>query len=180
MVGLLAAAAAPDRVGRLVLLAASPRYLDDDGYAGDYHAWAGGFSALAVGRADRPDAVAEFADSLRRMRPDVAHRTLTTILTGDYRAVLPRVEQPVTVVQPRADVAVPTAVGRYLASRLPSATYRELDTVGHVPHLTDPAAVLAVLRDVLPNVFGAEPAAVPGDGAAHRPAETPRRVPSAA
>ena len=173
MIGLLAAAVAPDRIARLVLLSASPRYVDDAdaGYVGgfaraeidallaaaatDYHAWAGGFSPLAVGRADQPEAIAEFADTLRRMRPDVAHRTLRTILTGDYRATLPHVTQPVTVVQAREDVAVPTAVGRYLAERLPSAAYRELDTAGHVPHLTDPATVLAVFNGVFDDAFGA-------------------------
>ena len=119
MIGLLAAAAAPERIARLVLLSASPRYIDDpeSGYCGgfartdvdamlaaaatDYHAWAGGFSPLAIGRPDQPEAVAEFADTLRRMRPDVAQRTLTTIMTGDYRAALSHVAQPVTVVQAR-------------------------------------------------------------------------------
>lgn len=167
-IGLLAAVAAPERIGQLVLISASPRYLDDADYPGgfapadidalltaigrDYHAWISGFSPLAIGRADCPEAIHEFSASLRRMRPDVAHQILTTIFTGDYRAVLPRVEQPVTVVQPRDDVAVPVAVGRYLAARLPHASYRELDVVGHVPHLTDPDAVIAVLRNVLAGV----------------------------
>lgn len=170
MIGLLAAAAAPDRIGRLALLSASPRYLDAVGYHGgftreavdallgavasDYHSWVGGFSPLAIGRDDRPEAVGEFATSLRRMRPDVAHRTLRTIFLGDYRATLPRVRQPVTVIQPRDDVAVPPEVGRYLAAQLPSAAYRELDATGHVPHLTDPDAVIAVLDEVFRDVLG--------------------------
>lgn len=170
MIGLLAAAAAPDRIGRLALLSASPRYLDAAGYRGgftreavdallgavasDYHAWVGGFSPLAVGRDDRPEAVEEFAGSLLRMRPDIAHRTLRTIFTGDYRAALPRVRQPVTVIQPRDDVAVPVEVGRYLAAQLPAAVYCELDAPGHVPHLTAPDAVIAVLGDAFRDVLG--------------------------
>lgn len=167
MIGLLAAVAAPDRIGRLVTIAASPRYLDDPatGYAGgydaatidgllaavsaDYHAWVGGFSPVVVGRADCPDSVEEFASYLRRMRPDVAQRMLTTIFTGDYRSVLPRVTQPVCVIQTTADAAVPMAVGRYLAGHLPRGTYRELRAAGHVPQLTAPDELCALLREVL-------------------------------
>jgi sigma-B regulation protein RsbQ len=36
MIGVLAAAREPDRFGALVLVAPSPRYLDDDGYAGGF------------------------------------------------------------------------------------------------------------------------------------------------
>ncbi len=167
MIGLLAAAAAPERIGRLVTVSASPRYLDDEpaGYVGgftpealddvfaattaDYHAWAGGFGPLAVGRANAPDAGEEFAAYLRRMRPDIARQTLRAVFTSDFRAVLPHIAQPVTVVQPSADVAVPTAVGRYLAATLPSATYYELRAEGHLPHLTAPAEIIPVLRGVL-------------------------------
>ena len=167
VIGLLAAVVAPERIGRLVTVAGSPRYLDDpvSGYVGgfgrdavdalfaaaaaDYHAWAGGFSPLVVGRADAPEAVEEFAAYLRRMRPDVARQTLQAVFLSDHRAVLRRVTQPVTVVQPRADVAVPTAVGRYLAATLPRGTYRELDAEGHLPQLTAPNQLVAVLREVL-------------------------------
>ena len=165
MIGVLAGVARPDCLSHLVLVSASPRYLDDDGYVGgftpaaladllsaaaaDYHAWVAGFSPLAVGHAAVPELVEEFAATLRRMRPDVASRTLTTVLTGDYRALLPRVTQPVTVIQPQSDVAVPPAVGRYLAAQLPHAEFHEIAAVGHVPHLTSPAAVIAVLEQVL-------------------------------
>lgn len=166
MIGVLAAVAAPERIGRLVLVSASPRYLDDaDGYRGgfdraaidrllaaagsDYHAWVGGFSPLAIGAAHCPDAVEEFGSYLRRMRPDVALRTLRAVFLSDHRAALPRVTQPVTVVQPRADVAVPTAVGRYLAATIPRAAYVELAAEGHVPQLTAPDELIAALDAAL-------------------------------
>lgn len=176
MIGLLAAAAAPERIARLVTVAASPRYLDDatsgyvggfspdavqallDGATADYHAWAGGFSPVVVGRAGAPEAVEEFASYVRRMRPDIAQQTLRAVFTGDYRAVLPHVLQPVTVVQPRADAAVPAGVGRYLAATLPSASYHELEAEGHVPHLTAPAELITVLQGVLSDMRRGEDA----------------------
>ena len=38
MIGVLAAAAEPERFARLVLVGPSPRYIDDDGYVGGLHA----------------------------------------------------------------------------------------------------------------------------------------------
>jgi sigma-B regulation protein RsbQ len=58
------------------------------------------------------------------------------------------VKQPVAVIQPRADFVVPVVVGEYLASHFPSATLYLLATTGHLPHLTSPEKVAAVLREV--------------------------------
>lgn len=165
IIGLLAAAAAPALIGRAVLVAASPRYLDDTGYVGgfseadidgllaaaasDYHAWVGGFSPLVVGRTDCPAVVEEFADGLRAMRPDVAMQTLRSIFLSDHRRVLPQLRLPVAVLQPEADVAVPPEVGRFLASSLPHAELRELRARGHLPHLTACDEFVAVLRQVM-------------------------------
>ncbi|MGW2715567.1 alpha/beta fold hydrolase, partial [Streptomyces sp. NPDC001356] len=38
MIGVLAAEAAPERIGALVMVAPSPRYIDDDGYRGGFSA----------------------------------------------------------------------------------------------------------------------------------------------
>lgn len=38
MIGVLAADAAPERIGALVMVAPSPRYMDDDGYRGGFGA----------------------------------------------------------------------------------------------------------------------------------------------
>lgn len=165
IIGLLAAAAAPSLIGRAVLVAASPRYIDDAGYVGgfsgadidgllaavasDYHAWVGGFSPLVVGRTDFPAVVEEFAGRLRGMRPDVAIQTLRSIFLSDHRRVLPQLDLPVMVLQPEADAAVPPEVGRYLASSLPRAELRQLRARGHLPHLTARDEFIAVLRQVL-------------------------------
>jgi len=165
MVGVLTALAEPDRVTDLVLIAASPRYLDDGKYVGgasremvdavlasataDYHAWVSGFSPLIIGDGNAEQFVQEFDDSLKRMRPDVASQTLKTIFLSDLRDVLPKVQQHVTVIQPRADHVVPVAVGEYMAAHFPSAELQILETVGHVPHLTAPDQITRILRVAL-------------------------------
>lgn len=165
MIGGIAAAAAPDRIARLVMIGASPRYVDDGDYRGgfsrdavegllqaaaaDFSAWATGFAPLAVGPDATPDGIAHFASYLRMMRPDIALHVLRTVFLGDYREVLPRITQPVTVVQALEDVAVPMAVAEYLAARLPHAHLTLLQARGHVPHLTAAPAVEEALRYVV-------------------------------
>lgn len=39
---------------------------------GNYHAWASGFSKLAMRNEDRPELAAAFAESLQAIRPDIA------------------------------------------------------------------------------------------------------------
>jgi sigma-B regulation protein RsbQ len=154
-------------MSRLVTVAASPRYIDDRDYVGgvsremvdsvlanataDYHAWVSGFSPLVIGEEhdNTSNFVDEFSASLRRMRPDITNQTLKAIFLSDFRSILPRVKQPVAVIQPRADFVVPIVVGEYLASHFPSATLYLLSTVGHLPHLTSPDKVTNVLREVI-------------------------------
>ena len=164
-IGLLAAVAAPELISRLVLISASPRYLDDVGYVGgfsrdqideliaaaigDFHTWVGGFSPAVLGSAGSPEHVKEFSSYLLRMRPDIAYQTLETIFSSDHRDILPRVTQPVSIVQSQNDVAVPMAVGRYLADQLPHAILHEMRAEGHLPHLTAPEEVIAIVRAAL-------------------------------
>ncbi len=165
MIGLIAATSMPERIARLALIAASPRYLDDVGYHGgftakavqqmiesaaaDYQGWAAGFAPLALGADARPDAIHEFTNGLLQLRADVALQSLRTIFFGDYRDVPRRVHQPVTLLQLQDDVAVPMAVSLYLHQQLPHASLMLLAARGHVPQLTAPAEVRLALRGIL-------------------------------
>lgn len=153
MIGLLAAVAEPEQIGRLILLNASPRYLDDVGYRGglteaglqatfvaireNYLNWVLAF-APAVTAVSGGSGLSEFTRALLDLRPDVTLSVLRSIYEADLRNLLPYVGCPVEVLQSRHDVAVPAEVGAYLASQLPGGRLHMLDTEGHLPHLTSP------------------------------------------
>lgn len=184
MVGALAHVAAPARIGRLVMIAASPRYVDVPGeYVGgfdratidrlyadadaDLAAWMGGFAPLVAGREASAEVVGGYVNHLRSMRPDVARLMLRSFFDSDFRDLLPRVRCPVTVLQPARDAAVPLAVGEYLARTLPRATLRVLDVTGHLPHVTHPEHVRRALRPLLEGAArddagGLAPRSMPG------------------
>jgi len=165
MVGVLAALQAPERFSRLALIGASPRYLDDGDYHGgfreedieqvyrvamaNYSGWTEAFAPVAVGQAAGPGLAEHFAHSLQTIPPERALTLLCAILQSDHRPALPRLNQPVLLLQTQRDSFVPLAVAQYMARTLPRAELRLLDAEGHLPHLTAPAQVAAELRAFL-------------------------------
>lgn len=164
MIGALAAVADPARFQRMVLLNASPRYLNDVGYVGgfeqpaldglfetmrtQYEAWVAGFAPAAIG-ADMPEAVQRFADSFLQMRPDITVGIARAIFESDLRDILPLVSPPVVLVHTRDDIAVPPEVAHYLHAQLPDSELVWIDAVGHLPHLSAPEEVVAALERAL-------------------------------
>ncbi len=165
MLGAIVAIAEPDRCRRLVMIGASPRYLNAPGYVGgfeaadiegvlaamatDYQAWAAGFSTQVAGNPDRPGVAAEYAEFLRSLRPDIAQASLRTIFTSDMRSILPRLSVPTLILQATADIAVPAPVAHYLHANIPGSRLHEVAFAGHLPHMLAPAAITALVAGFL-------------------------------
>jgi sigma-B regulation protein RsbQ len=165
IIGLLAGIAAPERIGRIVLINTSPRFLEDIDFRGgfprsviddtlssiqgDFRGWAHEFSRVVIGPNAAPADLEEFESQLAATRADVALRIFQIVLLGDFRAVLPRVTQPVSVLHSRMDDAIPLSAGEYLVQQLPHATLVPLTSNGHVPQLTAPAEVIAELHRII-------------------------------
>ncbi|MHA6723998.1 alpha/beta fold hydrolase [Sphingomonas sp. RS2018] len=163
MIGVLAAIENPGRFERLVLLNASPRYLDDEesGYRGgftheeledligpmtsNYQAWVTGFATSVIG-SDTPSAIANFSAGLRAMRADVAVRILRVIFESDVRELLPLLTVPTALIHSRDDIAVPETVALYLHRHLRQSSLTWIDAIGHLPHLTDPDKVAVAIQ----------------------------------
>uniref|UniRef100_A0A0D9VQW9 AB hydrolase-1 domain-containing protein n=1 Tax=Leersia perrieri TaxID=77586 RepID=A0A0D9VQW9_9ORYZ len=162
MIGILASIRRPDLFAKLILIGASPRFLNDSDYHGgfeleeiqqvfdamgaNYSAWATGYAPLAVG-ADVPAAVQEFSRTLFNMRPDISLHVCQTVFKTDLRGVLGMVRAPCVVVQTTRDVSVPASVAAYLKANLGGRTTVEfLQTEGHLPHLSAPSLLAQVLR----------------------------------
>jgi len=165
--GVIASVGDPTLFSKLVLITASPCYGDDPatGYEGgfstdqvdtllgamqsDYTSWATGFAPQAMHNPDRPALATDFFTVLRGLEPQVTMATFRAALTGDFRALYPRVPVPTLVVQTRDDVVVPVGVARWIAQAIPEATLVELPLTGHFPHMVDPGAIIAAIRPFL-------------------------------
>ena len=167
MMGVLAAAAEPDRFGALVLLGPSPRYIDDGDYAGgftredieglldsmdsNYLGWSSAMAPVIMGNGDRPELGDELTNSFCRTDPDIARQFARTTFMSDNRADLGRVTTPSLVVQCADDPIAPEAVGAYVARELAGSSYVQLEATGHCPNLSAPDETVAAIRAFLPG-----------------------------
>jgi sigma-B regulation protein RsbQ len=167
MVGALAAAAEPGRFGALVLVGPSPRYVDDDGYAGgftredidgllesmdsNYLGWSNAMAPVIMGNADRPELGDELTNSFCRADPAIAGHFARVTFLSDNRADLARVSTPSLVLQCSDDVIAPEAVGEYVDRHLPDSRLVHLAASGHCPNLSAPEETIAAIRAFLPS-----------------------------
>ncbi|XXG56068.1 hypothetical protein AAC387_Pa03g3580 [Persea americana] len=170
MIGCIASVKRPDLFDGLILLAASPRYLNSEDYEGgleksqideilsniecNFHSWAVTFAAVAVGAQD-PASVEKFSQSLQKMGPDVALALAKTVFWSDYRDVLDKVEVPCTIIQPTKDLVAPMSVAYYMEKKIKGkASVEVIEVDGHFPHLTCPQLLIATLDKILGSDSG--------------------------
>ena len=165
MIGVLAVAERPDLFARLVLVAPSPRYLDDDGYVGgfsrediegllesmesNYLGWSSAMAPVIMGNDERPELGEELTNSFCRADPEIAAHFARTTFLSDNRADLARVTVPALVLQCSDDAIAPQAVGEYVHAQLPESTYALLDATGHCPNLSAPEETVGAMKAFL-------------------------------
>lgn len=167
MVSLLASIKAPQFFSKLILLGASPRYLNDasQGYIGgfeqadldgfyeamntNYYAWASGFSKVAMSNDDKPHLAEQFAETLSAVRPDIALGVSKAIFQSDHRADLPKSGAPTLIVQTSDDVAVPVQVGDYMHRHIPNSSLLRVNIKGHFPQISAPGEVVGAIQSFI-------------------------------
>ncbi|MFI9150480.1 alpha/beta fold hydrolase [Streptomyces sp. NPDC053367] len=163
MIGVLAADAAPERIGALVMVAPSPRYVDDHDYRGGFSAedidellaslesnylgWSAAMAPVIMGNADRPELGEELRNSFCATDPDMARVFARCTFLSDSRHDLKRVRVPTLVLECTQDVIAPREVGAFVHREIPGSALVTLDATGHCPHLSAPEATNeAILR----------------------------------
>jgi sigma-B regulation protein RsbQ len=165
MVGVLAAVAAPERFGELVLIGPSPRYTNEGDYVGgfteqdieellasldsNYLGWSSAMAPVIVGNPDRPDLGAELTASFCRTDPEIQKRFARVTFLSDNRDDVTRVGVPTLVLQCSDDVIAPDPVGQYVHEHLPGSRLVKLRASGHCPNLSAPEETVAAIADFL-------------------------------
>ena len=165
VIALLAAAERPELFERLVLVAPSPRYIDDGDYRGgfsrqeidelletmdgNYLGWSAHIAPVIMGAPDRPELGEELTSSFCRTDPEIARRFARVTFLSDNRGDLTRVRTPALVVQCREDAIAPPEVGQYVHEHLEGSSLVVLDATGHCPNLSAPDLLVAAIRDYL-------------------------------
>jgi sigma-B regulation protein RsbQ len=165
MIGIVAANAAPELFARLVLVAPSPRYLNDVGYVGgfergdidslldalesNYLGWSSAMAPVIVGNNDRPELGEELTNAFCRTDPMIARQFARATFLSDNRADLRSVRVPSLILQCADDVIAPDAVGRYMHAQLPQSELVLMKATGHCPNLSAPDETIAAIRAFL-------------------------------
>ncbi|MEU5236473.1 alpha/beta fold hydrolase [Streptomyces lydicus] len=156
MTGVLAARQAPERIGALVMVAPSPRYIDDEGYRGgfdeqdidellaslesNYLGWSSVMAPVIMGNPERPELAEELTNSFCATDPEMARVFARTTFLSDSRDDLKSVVVPTLVLECTEDAIAPREVGAFVHRSVPGSTLVTLDATGHCPQLSAPEA----------------------------------------
>lgn len=166
MIAVIAAAQEPDRFSRLILVAPSPRYINDsDGYVGgfsqediegllasldsNYFAWAEALAPMVMGSPESPGLSAELRSSFCRTDPSIARHFARVTFLSDSRHVLDKVRTDSLILQCSEDLLAPQEVGAYVHQRLRHSSLVHLQATGHCPHVSAPEATAEAIRQYL-------------------------------
>lgn len=165
IMGVLAAAMAPEHIGALVLVGPSPRYVDDGDYTGgfsredvdglleslesNYLGWSSAMAPAIMGRPDRPELGDELTNSFCRTDPAIAREFARVTFLSDNRADLTAVTVPTLVLQCSDDIIAPTPVGEYVHRQISNSQLVYMDAKGHCPNLSAPEETIEVITAFL-------------------------------
>jgi sigma-B regulation protein RsbQ len=164
IIGLLAAHLLPQRVSSLVLLAPSPRYLNDPpNYVGGFEredieglidmmesnmlGWTNFLAPMVMGSQAQAGLTQELKDSFCASDPYITRRFALATFLADNRPDLPRVTVPSLIVQCSDDAIAPRSVGNYMHSQMLGSRLRVIEASGHCPHITHPAQTIALIQE---------------------------------
>lgn len=148
----------PARVDRLVLISATPRFVQADGWPAAMPAttladFRRSFDADPAGTQRRFIALQGLGDSRRRTvlsalgsattPADEAHRAaladgLGLLESTDLRRLVPEIRQPVRLLHGGGDTLMPGAAAEWLADSLPDGCLSTFSDSGHAPFLSRP------------------------------------------
>jgi sigma-B regulation protein RsbQ len=165
MIGVLAAIARPDLFAALVLVAPSPRYLNDGAYRGGFEAadieelletlesnylgWSSAMAPVIMGNADKPELAGELEASFCANDPAIARHFARVTFTGDNRADLPSLRVPTLILQCSDDAIAPESVGRFTHENISGSRFVQLAATGHCPNLSAPDETAAAIQGFL-------------------------------
>jgi sigma-B regulation protein RsbQ len=165
MVGALAAAREPERIGKLVMVGPSPRYIDDEGYTGGFSrgdidelltsldsnflGWSSAMAPVIMGNPDRPELSEELTNSFCRTDPEIAKQFARVTFLSDNRADLAKLRTKALILQCSQDAIAPEVVGRYMHENLPGSEFVQLAATGHCPNLSAPEETVAAMQAFL-------------------------------
>lgn len=166
IIGILAALKEPALFSHLVLVAPSPRYINEkDNYIGgferkdieellntmeqNYIGWANFLGPAIMKNPDRPELAEELTNSFCSTDPDIARRFAEATFFSDNRNDLAKIGHPTLIMQCSEDLIAPYEVGYFMQKHIKNSVLKILKATGHCPHMSHPGETIQVIREYL-------------------------------
>ncbi|WP_458122362.1 alpha/beta fold hydrolase [Paenibacillus sp. Z6-24] len=166
MIGLLASLCKPGYFKNLILIAPSPRYINDlPDYVGGFEqkdieellslmkqnhtSWASFLAPIAMGNPDQPELTAELHESFCMSDPVIIQQFAEITFMSDYRSALQHVTTPALILQCDQDYIAPLEVGAYMHQQIPQSIFQLMDATGHCPHMSHPDETIFLIKEYL-------------------------------
>ncbi|HEY0744755.1 MAG TPA: alpha/beta hydrolase [Chryseosolibacter sp.] len=171
-IGALASIHDRDLFSNLILIAASPCYLNRGDYHGgftsetiaglvalletNFRAWADVITPVIMQNEDRPELEARLNESFCATDPDIAKHFAKVTFLSDHRADMKLVTSRTLLLQCMDDSIAPLSVGKYLSEEISNSVLVTLSAVGHCPHVSDAAQTAHAIHNYLLEISGAQ------------------------
>jgi sigma-B regulation protein RsbQ len=166
VIAMLAARQRPALFEHVLLLAPSPRFINDPpDYVGGFErgdledmfhlmesnqfGWARFLAPMAMGEANPQDLAQDFEAALCALEPRIARHFARLAFLVEAREVFSRTEVPTTIVQCLRDSIAPPDVGQWMHRHMAGSRLREIDVSGHCPHVSHPSLTIELIQEVL-------------------------------
>ncbi|MBB5191674.1 sigma-B regulation protein RsbQ [Silvimonas terrae] len=165
MIGVLASALVPRRIGRMVMLAPSPCYINhpQDNYVGgfdlasihdmlatmdrNYQGWAAQLAQIASSEGVTGPIHIEMRRRLFAMDPAMASLFAHAIFLSDLRDTIKGFALPSLIIQCSDDPIAPVSAGEYMARVMRAARMHTVELHGHMPQLANAPLVCSLIRN---------------------------------
>lgn len=162
-IGLLLANQRPDLVQQVIMIGASPCYLNNppDYYGGfehesveqilemmelNYTGWASHLSSVALPVSEGESETKYVEASFLSSNPKVTYQFLQMTLLADYRDILQEVETETVIIQCSEDSFVPLEVAHYMTEEIKNSSLHILSAKGHYPHVSNPEETIDAIK----------------------------------
>lgn len=165
MMGILSAKQAPDLFKKLILVAPSPCYINDEDYLGGFSkaeidellesldtnhmGWSMTMAPVIMANSDRAELGDELANSFCRTDPTIAKQFARVTFLTDCRSLLDVCSIPALILQCSNDIIAPLEVGDYIHKKMLNSKLVVLEANGHCPHLSAPEETISAIKAYL-------------------------------
>ena len=165
MIGALADLKEPGHFAAHVMIGPSPCYINDGDYIGgftrpdiesllealdsNYLGWSGNMAPVIMGAPEQPELGQELTDSFCRADPEIAKQFARVTFMSDHRQEIQRLTTKTLILQCSDDLIAPVQVGDFLHRAIAGSTLRQIENVGHCPHMSAPGTCIDAIDQFL-------------------------------